>query len=179
MKYTQYAERRESISLFVELVNEKTAEYRVSLEFKNDKATANDVHTYHKHLDLPLNKDAQLVYVAGSNELGRPDIIDESQNIIIEKVKTKEYNKVQICRHIGKAEFQTNNEIQEEILKSVEAIIPYYEYVLGIKQEEYWPPLDKYNTGLTSEQWIEFLKEDSVKYPSTLVMLKAMLDKVL
>ena len=136
MKYAKYGERQESISIFVELEDEKTAGYRVSLELKNSKATASDVQTYHKHLELPLNKDAQLVYVAGSNELGRPDIIDEAQSIIIEKVKTKEYSKVQVCRRIGKSEFQTNNEIQEEIFKSVEAIIPYYNYVLGINKEE-------------------------------------------
>lgn len=135
MKYKEHEERPESISIFVELAGEKEAGYRVSLELRNDKATPDDVETYHKHLELPLNDEAHLIYTAGSNEWGRPDKLDEPQESIIEKVKHKEYNKVQICRRIEQSEFSTNAAIQKEIFKSIEALIPYYKYVLGTKKE--------------------------------------------
>ena len=40
----------------------------------------------------------------------------------------------------------------------------------------YWPSLEEYNPGITSKQWQSFLVEDSKNYPSTLKMLKTMLD---
>lgn len=40
----------------------------------------------------------------------------------------------------------------------------------------YWPSLEEYNPGITSEQWADFILKDSEKYPSTLEMLIAMCD---
>lgn len=40
----------------------------------------------------------------------------------------------------------------------------------------YWPTLKEYDPKLSVEDWQNFLQEDKEKYPSTLVMLKAMLE---
>ncbi|WP_455390874.1 hypothetical protein [Frisingicoccus sp.] len=41
---------------------------------------------------------------------------------------------------------------------------------------KYWPSLEEYNPNISAEQWIDFLQEDRKTYPSTLEMLKAMLE---
>lgn len=131
MKYGDYADRHESISVFVEMVTSDKPVYRVSLELRNDKAKAADIKNYHKHLELPVNDEAGLVYVSGSNELGRPDMLSESQEVIKQKVENKEYDKVQICKYISADEYPTNDEIEAGICEAVEALLPYYEYVVG------------------------------------------------
>lgn len=45
-----------------------------------------------------------------------------------------------------------------------------------VGESVYWPTLDEYNPNITAEEWKSFLIEDSKAYPSTLKMLKAMLD---
>lgn len=40
----------------------------------------------------------------------------------------------------------------------------------------YWPTLKEYDPKLSVEDWQSFLEEDKIKYPSTLAMLKAMLE---
>lgn len=40
----------------------------------------------------------------------------------------------------------------------------------------YWPSLDEYNPNISADEWVVFLKEDRKAYPSTLEMLKAMLE---
>jgi hypothetical protein len=46
----------------------------------------------------------------------------------------------------------------------------------GEKAIAYWPSLEEYDPGMSAEQWKSFLIEDSKEYPSTLKMLKAMLE---
>ena len=130
MKYDAYSDRHESISVFVEMQDENTPVFRISLELRNDKTDVEDTKQYHKHLDLPLDEDAELVYVAGSNELGRPKILNESQEIIKQKLANKEYDKVQICRYITAEDYPTNDDIENAILDAIESLIPYYDYVL-------------------------------------------------
>lgn len=131
MKYETYSDRHESISVFVEMQDENTPVFRISLELRNDKTKAEDVRQYHKHLDMPLDTDAGLVYVSGSNELGRPEILNEPQKIIKKKVTDKKYDKVQICRYISAEEYPTNDDIEIGILDAIKSLIPYYDYVLG------------------------------------------------
>lgn len=45
-----------------------------------------------------------------------------------------------------------------------------------VGESVYWPTLDEYNPNISAEEWKSFLIEDSKAYPSTLKMLKAMLD---
>jgi hypothetical protein len=44
------------------------------------------------------------------------------------------------------------------------------------KEITYWPSLEEYDPGMSAEQWKSFLIEDSKEYPSTLKMLKTMLE---
>lgn len=131
MKYGEYADSHVSISVFAEMITSDKPVFRISLELRNDKAKVDDVKRYHKHLELPVNVEAGLVYVSGSNELGRPDMLSESQEIIKQKVENKEYDKVQICKYISADEYPTNDEIEAGICEAVEALLPYYEYVVG------------------------------------------------
>ena len=41
---------------------------------------------------------------------------------------------------------------------------------------QYWPSLEEYNPNLSVEDWQSFLKEDAKEYPSSLQMLKTMLE---
>lgn len=40
----------------------------------------------------------------------------------------------------------------------------------------YWPSLEEYNPNISADEWVLFLQEDKKSYPSTLEMLKAMLE---
>lgn len=131
MKYGDYADRHESISVFVEMVTHEKPVFRVSLELRNDKTKAEDVKKYHRHLEIPVNTEAGLVYVAGSNKLGRPNPLNESQEVIKKKVENKDYDKVQICKYISADEYPTNDDIESGILGAIEALLPYYNYVIG------------------------------------------------
>jgi 5-methylcytosine-specific restriction protein B len=135
MKYGDYAERHESISVFVEMVTQEKPVFRVSLELRNDKTKAEDVEKYHRHLELPIDKTAGLVYVSGNNELGRPSPLNESQEVIKHKVENKDYDKVQICKYISTEDYPTNEAIEAGILGAVKALLPYYEYVVGAVSE--------------------------------------------
>ena len=136
MKYKNYTDRRESISIFVEMDTQETPVFRVSLELKNDEAKLEDVKNYHRHLEIPINTKAGLVYVSGSNENGSPTLLNESQEVIKQKLENKEYTKVQICKYISKADYPTNEAIESGILEAVEALLPYYEHVVVTKEEQ-------------------------------------------
>jgi hypothetical protein len=44
------------------------------------------------------------------------------------------------------------------------------------KEITYWPSLEEYDSGMSAEQWKSFLIEDCKEFPSTLKMLKTMLE---
>lgn len=175
MKYDKYADRRESISVFVEMITPEKPDYRVTLELRNDKAKSDEIRKYHRHLELPVNTEAGLVYVSGSNELGRPEMLNESQEIIKQKVDNNEYDKVQICKYIDADEHTTNEEIESGICSAIEALLPYYEYVIA-DEIKYWPSLEEYDPGITVEKWIELLNDSSVALDVNLRMFMMMLE---
>ncbi|SOB96563.1 AAA family ATPase [Pseudobutyrivibrio ruminis] len=171
MKYADFKNRKESISVFVEKISETSAAIRVSLDIKNDNSDKAEMVQYHKHLEIPLDKEANLVYVAGNNDLGRPEIINE---MTAATLATKE--KVQISKYIELDEYDNNQAIESELFKSIHALLPYYDHVLGIRRDEWWPSLETYLPKITANQWEVFLKKDCIKYPKTIKMLKAMLE---
>ncbi len=177
MKYGKYSSRHESISIFVEMTSDNTAIYRISLELRNDKTNAEDVRTYHRHLDLPLNEEAGLVYVAGSNEFDRPALLTETQDEIKAKVEKRIYDKVQICKYISSEEYQTNDAIEAAIDTAISELLPYYEYVLGETEEAYWPSLEEYNPGITVEKWVELLSDPSIIKKEYLDLLSKILEQ--
>lgn len=177
MKYSAYAARPESISIFVDMseVTER-ARYRFSLELKNDGSSKEVVENYHRHLDIPLPEDGTLLYVSGSNEFGRPEIINEDQETIKAKVRSGEYKKVQVCSIAEWNDDYSNDDYEQAMLKGVEALIPYYEHVIGVGEVAYWPSKAEYDPGLTSEKWIELLNDQSVTTENNLKMFAMMVD---
>lgn len=176
MKYSAYGDRPESISIFVDMseVTEK-ARYRFSLELKNDGSSKDVVANYHKHLDLPLPEDGSLLYVSGSNEFGRPEIINEDQETIKAKVANGTYKKVQVCAIAEWNDDYSNDDYEKAMLDGIEKLIPYYEHVLGMKQEVFWPSKEEYDPGITVEQWVELLKDPEVTTQNNLLMFAMML----
>lgn len=137
LKYSKYADIPISISVFVERNKKNSTRYRVSLEIKNDGTDKAAMSQYHSHLHLPLNMAAGLVYVSGSNEWGNPVVINESKEEIKQDVVSGKIRKVQICKFVERKGDETNLYYHTEISKAIEALIPYYEYVLGIETMGY------------------------------------------
>ena len=137
LKYSQFEATPISISLVVE-PSEKTKKtrYRFSLEIKNDGADNKQRETYHSYLDVPLDDESVLVYAVGSNELGVPVVVDETADVIKEKLKRGEYKKVQLCRILEWTDELTNDDCEEAMIDSVSELIPYYEHVVGIEKKK-------------------------------------------
>ena len=155
MKYSDSEDSPVSISIFVEMRDDKTASYRISLEIKNDGTDEVTMNRYHSHLELSLNKASGLVYVSGSNEWGRPIIMTDDQSEIRAKVKAKEVRKVQVCKFIEQKPGQTNEYFEQELLNAVESLLPYYEHVIGKEVE----PLK--NMNLTNKELQSDTNEDT------------------
>lgn len=162
MKYSQYGDSPISISIFAEMsdTTDKTR-YRFSLEIKNDSSDKIKMEKYHSYLDLPLAEESSLVYVSGSNEFGAMQIIDEPVDVIKQKINDGTYKKVQLSRVLEWTDELTNDDCESVMLEAVEALIPYYEHVLGIeKVAEVLEEMDSSNidTSKTVDQSIEFDK---------------------
>lgn len=175
MKYRAHEDEPISVSLFVEK-NDNQTKYRVSLEIKNDGTNKDILKRYHSHLDMPIKQG--MVYVAGSNEWGNPEILDGTQEEIKTQLESGELRKVQLSIYVDPEPGKTNEQYDAEIMGAVKKIIPYYEYVVGTKQESphYWPSLEEYNPGISVEQWIELLHDTSVTYDVNLRMFMMMLE---
>lgn len=130
MKYKKYEKEPSSISIFVEKTNEGDTRFRISLELKNDGTDEEAIARYHSYLDMPINTEAGLVLVSGSNENGNPNLINESPESAKAKIKANVYSKVQICKYINRKSDETNIYFHNELLKAVEALLPYYKHVV-------------------------------------------------
>lgn len=135
MKYSKYTDNPISISIFAEMSDTTNrTRYRFSLEIKNDNSDKNQMEEYHSYLDLPLVEESALVYVSGSNEFGAMQIVDEPVGVLKQKINDGTYKKVQLCRIQEWTDELTNDDIQSAMLETVEALIPYYEHVIGIEK---------------------------------------------
>ena len=180
LKYSEYAKRPESVSIFVDMSEVTShARFRFSLELKNDRSDKAVVANYHRHLDIPISEDSSLIYVSGSNEFGRPEVLNEDVDTIKNKIADGTYKKVQICSIVEYNDEITNDEIEAEMLRGVSELIPYYEHVLGIDKpkDEYWPSKEEFDPGITSEQWAIMLRNPSIMKPEYLDLLKKILEQ--
>lgn len=139
MKYKKYEKEPSSISIFVEKTNEGDTRFRISLELKNDGTDKEAIARYHSYLDMPINTEAGLVLVSGSNENGNPNLINESPESAKAKIKANAYSKVQICKYINRKSDETNTYFHNELLKAVEALLPYYKHVVEAAPENVLP----------------------------------------
>lgn len=128
MKYQHDNESPISISIFIEKGKQNKAYLRISLEIKNDGTNKAVMKQYHKHFEIP--QKAGLVYVSGSNEQGIPEVLNETQNIIISKIENRIYKKVQICKFVKHQEKKSNTDYHQEVMKAISEILPYYNHVL-------------------------------------------------
>ncbi len=130
MKYKEYQERRESISIFVDMANNKQAHFRISLSLKTENATEEDIKQFNRHLDKHLNVEAGLFYLSSDGIL----IDSKDIDILKQKVKKNEYLKdIQIAKYIENN--KTNDEYEEDILSAVENILPYYKYIVESNEQ--------------------------------------------
>jgi 5-methylcytosine-specific restriction endonuclease McrBC GTP-binding regulatory subunit McrB len=136
LKYSKFEDNPTSVSIFVEKNGENAARFRISLEIENDGLDKATMDKYHSHLDVPLNKEAGLVYVSGSNKWGNPIVMDKPQDEIKKDVTECKIRKVQVSRYVERKPDETNEYYHMEISKAISAIIPYYDYVLGIETRE-------------------------------------------
>ena len=87
LKYSKYANNPISISISAEISPQlNKARYRFSLEIKNDGTDKKQMEMYHSYLDMPLQPESSLVYVVGSDELGKPDTVEETADEIKNKI---------------------------------------------------------------------------------------------
>lgn len=135
MKYGQYGDSPISISIFAELSDETDkTRYRFSLETNNDNSDKKQMERYHSYLDLPVEAESSLVFVSESNEFGAIKVVNESVDAIKQKINGGTYKKVQLSRVHEWTDGLTNDECENVMLEAIEALIPYYEHVLGIKK---------------------------------------------
>ena len=134
MKYSDREYDSISISIFIEIVNTKKARYKVSLEI-NDDADNAAIERYHRHLDFPLNQDAGLIYSAdiysAYNFEKTEEISMYSHGQIRDDLNAGKFKRIQIVKYIDQQPGQTNEYFEQTILASVEAILPYYNHVVG------------------------------------------------
>lgn len=180
LKYSEYAKRPESISIFVEMSEvTKYARFRFSLELKDEHSDKATFANYHRHLDMAISDNSSLIYVSGINEYGMPKILDENVATIKSKLANGTYKKVEICSIVDYDDEITNDNIESEMLKGVSELIPYYEHVLGIdkSKDKYWPSKEEFEPGITSEQWIAMLRNSDVIKPEYMDLLKKILEQ--
>lgn len=125
---------------------------------------------------MPLNSESSLVYVAGSNEIGKIVTLNETANVIKQKINSSTYKKVQLCRIEEWTEGSTNADFEAAMTESVSELIPYYQYVSNDFSITYWPSLDEYNPGIIAKKWLELLQDSEVTLDANLAMFKMMLE---
>lgn len=176
MKYGQYANNPISVSIFVELSDETNkSRYRFSLEIKNENSDKDQMKKYHSFLDLPVDPENTLAFVSGNGELGSTRVLNESVEDIKHKITNGVYKKVKLCRVQEWVDVFTNDDYENVMLEAVEALIPYYEHVLGIENVTYWPSLEEYNPNISKEEWLNILLNEEISSKEDLKMFKCML----
>ena len=177
MKYSDQMDSPITISIFVDLHAEtKKARYRISLEIMNKDSDKALMKQYHSYLDLDPDTEHGLVYGEGSNEADYVVILDENRDVVKAKVDDGTYDKVQYCRIVERDPTYTNDDYERLVMEGVQALIPYYEHVVGIKTVVWWPSKEEYDPGLTVEQWVEVLQDPEVTTEKNLRMFAMMLD---
>ena len=161
LKFPEYNENPESISIFVDKNPETLkARYRISFEIVNNDADKEEMKKYHSYLDLPADSKHGLVYVKGNNENGYVSELKENQETIKEKLQSGIYDKIQYCKLIDRTENLTNNDCERMILEGIEALLPYYKYV--VDEEEWSPSLSDYDPCISVEEYEKYFMDPMI-----------------
>ena len=167
MKYGECAANPAGIAIAVEYTKNSGAYYRITLDI-NDDVTKAAVNQFHKHLEV---SNKQLKYVQGTSAEGVPLLLKESQDEIRKKVQSGQYRKVQICDFIENVPDADNDYYEEQLLRIVKQLIPYYEAALG--WNDYWPSPEEYDPKISKDQWLEMLQDRSIFDDSSLFVMAA------
>jgi len=132
LKDNKYQNNPISISIVVE-ISEITNKPRFSfsLEIKNQKATQQQLKSFHTHLDIPIKLDSKLKYISSNNENGSKNIVEEPVDIIKNKIESGIYKKIQISRIVEQEDNLSNIDYEKLMIESIKELIPYYEHVIG------------------------------------------------
>jgi len=171
----QKSDEAESISIFVDMNGEtKKSRFRVALEVENDMVKSNTslLERHHSFLDSDLMPSDKLFYTSGSNENGSPNVINRSKSEIIESIKLKEYDKVQLCRIIDNSPSLTNEDCAKDILEAVQELLPFYNFIVGRTSEEEWfPKKSEYDPKLSKDQFLTFLGDGTATEKQKSILL--------
>jgi len=107
-------------------------EVAVKLEIVDSKAEKEELDQYHRHLDLPLDIGAGLTYSVGSDKYNDMGELAKAVKDIKVGLASGAYKKVAIIKKIPAEPPMTNEQIDMEVMAAVEAILPYYRYVVGL-----------------------------------------------
>ena len=165
MKYSDRKDNPVSISVAVEK-KDATARYVVKLEIKVEAANDTKIEQYHSHLDLPLNHGAGLTYMACDAGTGEWKLRTESQEQLRDELNAGKLKRVQIIKYIEQQPGQTNEYFEQAILAAVEAILPYYNHVVG--KEDSTPKVEELNEMQLSHAAVE-LNKNLILYGLSLI----------
>lgn len=133
LKYEGYMEIPTSISIVAEIVGGE-ARFKLSVELNDAKSEPKDYTNHHRILDKDIKtaKD-KLVYLTDENSL-KNILLNEPTAKVKQDVKSGKHKKVKIARIITRKEIENKNneEIKNEMLKALAALIPFYELAIGV-----------------------------------------------
>ena len=123
-----------SVSVFPKSIGGKGGKMAVSvqLEIYDADADAGAWASFHKHLDLPLNLGAGLSYSAGSNQYSNVEELNQQVAQIKSQIADGSLKKVAIIKVISVEPPATNEGVDGDVMSAIEAILPYYEYCVGL-----------------------------------------------
>ncbi len=132
MKYPDRKDNPISISITVEMKNQTDVACRIRLDINEENADESTIKQYHSHLDLPLKQDDGMIYEVCDSETHKCRTTTEPRAQLRGDLKSGKLM-VKIVRDI---DLQPDC-FEQPILAAVEAILPYYNYVL--KEEDSTP----------------------------------------
>ena len=110
--------------------------FSFELEMNNDMAKKDPEiwKRHHTFLYQPINKEDDLEYIPGASEIDNVKAILESWDASSSKLKHSDFEKkkIKIGHLINKDGTNTNKDFYDAMMRSIEALIPYYEYVMSI-----------------------------------------------
>lgn len=129
-----------SISIFAEKKNSQV-KYRVSLEIKDSKSEVEDYKRHNKFLDILKPESSNFEYfVTIKDGLELQTVPGEQIQTTIEKIKSREYRKLQIGRSFSydKVHAMDSDQLLNQISDVVATLEPYYKKAVedGTEEEE-------------------------------------------
>ena len=136
MQYSRYSDNPAGILVYVEYNEDRGVEYRICLDVRKDVIDQKTREKFHSYIDLPINKGDGLTFTYGSNKWGGPNILNDSQEGVRERIKNGEFRKVQLSKYIENSEDEDNEYYEGEIIDAIGQLLPYYKYVIGADEED-------------------------------------------